>query len=87
MLNLPGLNADFSKYKGDTFKGKTTKKIPFADWLPPDFVDVLCTIKNDPELRVGYYSPGRNVIVAEFKGIATEFKAEEMDYWLKVTVE
>ena len=84
MQKLPGLNADLSVYMVREFGKKKFREIPFSDWLPPDFVDVLCTIKGDQELRVGYYSPGRNVMVAEYNGRAREFSAKELDYWLKV---
>lgn len=82
--NLPGLNADLTGYVVREFGKKKFREIPFADWLPSDFVDVLCTTKDNHELHVGYYSPIRNVMVLEYNGRAREFSVKDLNYWLKV---
>lgn len=80
---LPGLNGDLSCYIVREFGGNKFREIPFADWLPPDFSDVLVTIKGSHELHIAWYSPARNLMIIEVGGRAREFNIDDLDYWLK----
>ena len=42
-MNLPGLDFDADKYPTCSNNDETFAIIPFADWLPSDFEDVLCS--------------------------------------------
>lgn len=81
--SLPGLNINADDYQAIWIGKKQVKQIPFSDWLPPDFVNVLCTIGNDQELHIGYYSPGRNSMMLEVDGKLVEFKSSDLGFWLK----
>lgn len=82
-VSLPGLNINLDDYQTIWIGNKRVKKIPFADWLPPDFVNVLCTIVIEQELHIGYYSPGRNSMMLEVDGKLVEFKSSDLGFWLK----
>ncbi|QXV82474.1 hypothetical protein bas13_0037 [Escherichia phage LeonhardEuler] len=81
--SLPGLNINLDDYQTIWIGKKQVKKIPFSDWLPPDFVNVLCTIGIEQELHIGYYSPGRNSMMLEVNGKLVEFKSSDLGFWLK----
>lgn len=81
--SLPGLNINADEYQVIWIGKKQVKQIPFSDWLPPDFVNVLCTIGIEQELHIGYYSPGRNSMMLEFDGKLVEFKSSDLGFWLK----
>lgn len=85
--SLPGLNFDESEYGFIEVGKRKLRKIPFSDWLPRDFEDVLCTIGDSDELKIGYYSPGSNAMFVELSGVETKFNVEKMGYWLKPVVE
>ena len=82
-VSLPGLNINSDDYQTIWIGKKQVKKIPFSDWLPPDFVNVLCTIGSEQELHIGYYSPGRNSMMLEVCGKLVEFKSSDIGFWLK----
>ena len=81
--SLPGLSINLDDYQTIWIGKKQVKKIPFSDWLPPDFVNVLCTIGIEQELHIGYYSPGRNSMMLEVNGKLVEFKSSDLGFWLK----
>lgn len=81
--SLPGLNINSDDYQTIWIGKKQVKQIPFSDWLPPDFVNVLCTIGIEQELHIGYYSPGRNSMMLEVDGKLVEFKSSDLGFWLK----
>lgn len=81
--SLPGLNINADDYQTIWIGKKQVKQIPFSDWLPPDFVNVLCTIGIERELHIGYYSPSRNSMMLEVDGKLVEFKSSDLGFWLK----
>ena len=81
--SLPGLNINADDYQTIWIGKKQVKQIPFSDWLPPDFVNVLCTIGIEQELHIGYYSPSRNSMMLEVDGKLVEFKSSVLGFWLK----
>lgn len=81
--SLPGLNINADEYQAIWIGKKQVKQIPFSDWLPPDFVNVLCTIGIEQELHIGYYSQGRNSMMLEVDGKLVEFKSSDLGFWLK----
>lgn len=81
--SLPGLNINPGDYQTIWNGKKQVRQIPFSDWLPPDFVNVLCTIGIEHELHIGYYSPGRNSMMLEVDGKLVEFKSSDLGFWLK----
>lgn len=81
--SLPGLNINSDYYQTIWIGKRQVKQIPFSDWLPPDFVNVLCTIGIEQELHIGYYSPGRNSMMLEVDGKLVEFKSSDLEFWLK----
>lgn len=81
--SLPGLNINADEYQAIWIGKKHVKQIPFSDWLPPDFVNVLCTIGIEQELHIGYYSPIRNSMMLEVDGKLVEFKSSDLGFWLK----
>lgn len=81
--SLPGLNINADEYQTIWIGKKQVKQIPFSDWLPPDFVNVLCTIGIEQELHIGYYSPCRNSMMLEVDGKLVEFKSSDLGFWLK----
>lgn len=85
-MKLPGLNFNPSGYDdaniiGGEMAGRY-KKIPFADWLPPDFEDVPCS--RGAGLKMMYFSAGTGMMVAAESETGCEaIHPSELDYWLK----
>lgn len=79
-MSLPGLMIDAEKYQ--YYSEVNYKMIPFSDWFPPDFADVLCDIGG--ELRIMYYSPARNCMVLnEGLSAGESVNSNLLTYWLK----
>lgn len=82
--HLPGLNADFSKYDTVVLGSMLFAKVPFADWLPPDHVDVNVHVETTTGYRLMYYSPACNMMTSiDVGGEPTFIKAEMLTHWLK----
>lgn len=82
-MNLPGLDFDESKYPVVFFGEKPYRKIPFADWIPPDYLDVLVQI-GVGKAELMYYSPGCNMMMpSEYSPAIAALETEFLDYWLK----
>ena len=75
-----GLNIDDSTYPEIIFSGVKYRKIPLADWLPPDFKDMtFVTIHNTP--LTCYYSPASNTIIRS--DTEARVSNEDLKYWLR----
>lgn len=81
-MNLPGLNIDAEKYPLTWQGSDKFRVIPFADWLPPDFEDVLCS--RGGGFKMMYFSPATGMMVpsdTEYAGEALH--PTDLKEWLK----
>lgn len=82
-MNLPGLNFDPFQYaEVEGITDGDYRKIPFSDWLPPDFEDVLCSRGGGYKLM--YFSPATGMMVpAETETAGEAIEPKDLDHWLK----
>lgn len=83
-MNLPHL--DFNPYDYAEYAGQVTdgyyRMIPFADWLPPDFEDVLCS--RGGAFKLMYFSPATGMMVPSETECASEaLEPSQLTIWLK----
>lgn len=83
-MNLPGLSfnpLEYPEYAEQITDGDY-RVIPFSDWLPPDFEDVLCS--RGGGFKMMYFSPATGMMVpsdTEYAGEA--INPTELKEWLK----
>lgn len=83
-MNLPGLNFNPLQYPeySDQVTDGDYRKIPFSDWLPPDFEDVLCS--RGAGLKAMYFSPSTGMMVpAETESAGAAMEPKDLEFWLK----
>ena len=78
----PGLNINTSEYNIRQVGNEKFAVIPFSDWLPPDFEDVVTV--GPGFINKMYYSPSANMMVPSELGPAgVAISAKDLKYWLK----
>ncbi|QHJ81041.1 MAG: hypothetical protein [Bacteriophage sp.] len=75
-----GLNIDASVYPQIIFSGVKYRKIPVADWLPPDFKDVIFVTSHNAPVTC-YYSPASNRIIRSDNEV--KVSVSDLKYWLR----
>lgn len=84
MIKLPHLSfdpLDYPEYNGRITDGDY-RMIPFSDWLPPEFEDVLCS--RGGAFKMMYLSPLSVMMVPSETECASEaVEPSQLTIWLK----
>lgn len=83
-MTLPHLNfnpLDYPEYSERLTDGDY-RVIPFADWFPPDFEDVLCS--RGGAFKMMYYSPSTGMMVpSDTESAGEALDPTQLNVWLK----
>lgn len=81
-MKYPGINPDFYAYPVVVFGCYRFAKVPFSDWMPPDFEDVHVHMGGE-KYELYWYSPSSGKMVCSDCPGKSLPSGALPDHWLK----